>query len=80
MDSKNESDIPDSESFHIGDIVMCIMEEDIPEYVGTIWKVSRIRRRDRTIYLCTDTDRSDIEFAFFEYEIVKVTSLLKELV
>lgn len=79
MDSKNENNIEDSLAFKIGDVVMCVMEEDIPEYIGTTWIVARINRRDRIVYLCVDPQRSDIEFAFFEYEIIKVTPLLKEL-
>lgn len=79
MDSKNENDIKDPLNFKIGDVVMCIIEEDVPEYVGTTWIVARITGLDRTVYLCVDPQRSDIEFAFFEYEIIKVTPLLKEL-
>ena len=60
----------------IGDDVLCIKEPDIPNYVGTIWKVVGMQNN---IYYCTNYKLNPEEFVFKRDEIVIPSSLIREL-
>jgi hypothetical protein len=82
MDLKNEND---AMKFKIGEEVICIIEEDIPACIGKIFRITSIKTNlnGRTLYVTTTMELPTgpfTTFPFFEHEIAKVTSLIKELV
>lgn len=64
-------------NYKIGDIVICIKEKDIPEYVGTIWTITRIS--NRLIHAENCQLSRDSDFCFFIDEVAPVSSLHKAL-
>jgi hypothetical protein len=68
MDSKRE--------IKVGDEVLCIKEPDIPSFVGYIWKVVNIQN---SLYYCTNYNLYANEFVFREGEIIRPSSLIREL-
>jgi len=68
MDSKRE--------INVGDEVLCIKEPNMPNYVGHIWKVTKI---GDTLYYCVNYDLYPKEFIFKKDEIIIPSSLIREL-
>jgi hypothetical protein len=68
MDSKRE--------IKVGDEVLCIKEPDIPSFVGHIWKVVNIHN---SLYFCTNYNLYSDEFVFRGGEIIRPSSLIREL-
>ena len=70
--------------YKIGDLVICIKEGDLPNYIGGTWEV--IGFGDRLIYCKNIQLYASIStlpregFPFWESEIVLASSLIKELV
>jgi hypothetical protein len=76
--------------YKIGDIVLCVKESDLPNYIGATWEVIYVTE---TLFYCKNDNlypvnrrgkRSAVNpaegFPFREDEIVLVSSLIKELV
>lgn len=63
-------------SIKVGDDVLCIKEPDMPNYVGTIWRVIDIKDR---LYYCVNYKLYDKDFVFRKDEIVIPSSLIREL-
>ena len=70
MDSKRK--------IKVGDEVLCIKEPDMPNYVGHIWKVTRIGNMP-SLYFCVNYELYSEEFIFKKDEIVIPSSLIREL-
>lgn len=68
--------------FKTGDLVICVKERDIPEFIGTTWIIHEIRLS--IILVTRSTPRpnnlSIDEFVFKFDEVVPITSLLRELI
>ncbi len=75
-------------NYKIGDSVICTKEDDLPNYVGTIWEVIGF---SNNLIFCKNIkmypqnmavrSASALEgFPFLENEIVLTSSLIKELV
>ena len=63
-------------SIKVGDEVLCIKEPDMPNYIGHIWRVTKI---DCTLYYCVNYELYEHEFIFKKDEIVIPSSLIREL-
>jgi hypothetical protein len=63
--------------FKVGDKVLCIKEDDIPEYIGTVWTVVQVRI-DGLIEARYKNNKFS-PFLFRTDEIVKAHPLLEEL-
>lgn len=63
----------------IGDEVVCVQDE-VSRFVGTVWTVVSISNSG-TLYFCKNSEVTQLEeYPFTKYEIVPVSSLLKELI
>lgn len=70
----------------VGDEVLCLVEKDIPSFIGKVWKVTGLRGnlvycQNKELYTSPkpEMDRFPNSFPFKTNEIVKVSSLIKEL-
>lgn len=73
-------------SFKAGDKVLCIRENDIPTFVGTVWlvvsceeDVDLIYCRNRELFCNKLLPKKEDLFPFRKNEIVLVTPLIEEL-
>lgn len=64
--------------FEVGQKVLCIEDEYVPEFVGTIWVVQEFDFYKR-LYMCINWKLSKEAYPFREHEIAEPSSLLKEL-
>ena len=62
--------------FKIGQVVICIDDPLSPEYVGTIWTIEKIVG---VVYLCSNPDITEFNYAFRDCEVAEVTPLILEL-
>ncbi len=63
----------------VGDVVICIKEIKIPQFIGKSWKVIEVIG---SLYLCQNIEVYNIndgEYPFRDDEIVLASSLIKEL-
>ena len=60
----------------VGDDVLCIKEPNLPEYIGTIWRVTAMKDH---LYYCVNYELYDQGFVFKKDEIVIPSSLIREL-
>lgn len=67
--------------FNIGDKVICVREDDLPEFIGLVWHVVR---EENNLFYCRPENRlpnlSEGTFVFRPREIMHYTRLMSELV
>ena len=62
----------------VGDVIICIKEKKIPQFVGKSWRVVAIMG---SLYMCENIEILQIGegYPFRDDEIVPASSLIKEL-
>ena len=70
--------------FKTGDKVLCVQENDIPSFVGTVWSVVRCEGRlvfclNKELYNVVVSPDKENLFPFMKDQIVLVTPLVEEL-
>ena len=65
--------------FKVGDVVICIEESDLPDFVGTRWIVQKVGSKN--LYYCMNKELFHREegFPFTDKEITLSSSLIEEL-
>jgi hypothetical protein len=64
----------------VGDEILCIQDEDVPRFIGTVWTVTSISYTG-SLYFCRNLELTALEdYPFTRDEIVPVSSLVKELI
>jgi hypothetical protein len=60
-------------NYKVGDKVICIKEDDLPEFIGTVWVVTLIHKK----FIKAENIRlfSDGSFTFFPNEVTICSSL-----
>jgi hypothetical protein len=70
--------------FKTGDKVLCVQENDIPSFVGTVWSVVRCEDRlvfclNKELYINVAFPDKENLFPFKKNEVVLITPLVEEL-
>jgi len=63
--------------FKVGDLVICVVEENMPQFIGTEWVVVCTLGN---LYLCKNDGLYDDTYPFKEHEINLASPLMRELV